>query len=420
MTDPGQQHAQYDVTGGLSVTPLIEEHRRLNARLGEFGGWQMPLWYAGASEEHAAVRAAAGLFDIGHMGITEITGPESQDFLGAVTTADVPSIEVGRCRYTFLLDPDGLPIDDDIIYRLSRSRFLLVVNAANAQKVHRWLDATVSGQKPLDPDDASSARQFDATLRDLAAPSAGGDRLAGIALQGPESAAALAELTETPELPEALARFELSRTTLLGAPAILSRTGYTGEPVGYEIFLPARNAPDLWRAILDLGEGRGVLPAGLAARDSLRIEAGLPLYGHELAGPHEITPPAAGYERFVDFGKDFFVGRDALLAREQGRLRQIVRFRLNRAAARAIRAGDPVGSRRGTMVGWVTSCALAVDVQFGMAWIEHSAADEDTELLVYPARHLERSAELTDIAALEPGDRLPMHESATVLPRFRR
>ncbi|MGI5819203.1 MAG: glycine cleavage system aminomethyltransferase GcvT [Armatimonadota bacterium] len=401
-------------------TALMEEHRRLGARLAEFAGWEMPLWYAGASDEHAAVRRAAGLFDIGHMGIIEITGAEALRFADVVGTNAMSSLEVGRCRYTFLLDHDGLPLDDIIISRVGEDSLLAVVNAANAAKVWRWLDAIAAGRAPIDPADPASAREFELTLRELSAPSAGADRLTGMALQGPASAELLAALvTAAGGLPE-LPRFALAETELLGSAAIISRTGYTGESTGYEIFVHPEDAPDLWRAILKGGAERGVLPAGLAARDSLRIEAGLPLYGHELAGPHEITPSGAGYERFVDFDREFFIGREALLRREQERGEQIVRFRLDRDGARAIRGDDPVGSRRGQMVGRVTSCAPVGDTQIGMAWVDRTMAREGTELLLYPARHLERSADSRDVAALQPGDRLPMHEPATVLPRFPR
>ncbi len=386
-------------------TPLIEEHRRLGARFAQFAGWEMPLWYTGASEEHQAVREAAGLFDIGHMGVIELNGRDAERFLDYVGTADASAIDARRCRYAFLLDPDGLPLDDVILYRLANDRFLAVVNAANADRVREWL--------------TQESTRYEVALSDLTAVSAGADRLTGMALQGPVSAEVLAGLVDAPRGPAELARFELTEGTVLGARAIISRTGYTGASIGYELFVPSDRAVEIWRAILEAGGARGVRPAGLAARDSLRIEAGLPLYGHELAGPHEITPLGAGYARFVDFEKGEFVGREALLKREQEREFEIVRFRLD-AGARAIRAEDPAGSRRGQMVGWVTSCAAVGEAQIGMAWIDRRLAREGTELLLYPARHLERSADLSDAGALTPGDRLPLHESATVIPRFPR
>jgi len=389
--------------GGPRQTPLIEEHRRLGGRLIEFAGWELPVWYSSASEEHAAVREAAGLFDIGHMGVLEIAGERADVFLEAVTTAEVARIEIGRCHYTFVLDPTGLPIDDIIVYRLAAERFLAVVNAANHERVWAWL--TGFDERP--------------ELRDLTDPTAGPERLCGMALQGPASARVLAELADGADL-AAMRRFAFVEATVAGAPALVSRTGYTGERVGFELFAHPERAPHLWRAILAAGAPHGVLPAGLGARDSTRIEAGLPLYGHELAGRHEITPLGAGYERFVAIDKPCFVGREGLLERERQRRCEVVRFRLDGGGARAIRAGDPVASRRGEMVGWVTSCALAGERQVGMAWVQRGAARAGAELLLYPARQAERSVALSDLALLRLGDRLPLHEGATVLPRFPR
>ncbi len=402
------------------TTALIDEHGRLGARMAQFAGWEMPLWYAGASQEHAAVREAAGLFDIGHMGVLEVAGEDAAGFLDAVSTARASRLEVGRCRYTFLLGHDGLPLDDVIICRMAPERFIAVVNAANAATVREWLTGLAEGRIPprggtTDPD---SAREFALSLRDLTAHSLGDERLTGMALQGPVSAEVLGGLVEAQVALDAMPRFAITEATLLGARAIVSRTGYTGEAVGYELFVRAGDATRVWRAVLEAGEPLGVVPAGLAARDSLRIEAGLPLFGHELAGPHEITPLGAGYARFVELGKDFFVGREGLIAREAERRFEVVRFSLDDAGSRAIRADDPVGSRRGQMVGRVTSCALAGEVQLGMAWIDRKLAREGAELLLYPARHLERSADVSDVAALQPGDHLPLHEAATVLPRF--
>ncbi len=402
------------------VTPLIDEHRQLGARFAEFAGWEMPLWYAGASEEHRAVREAAGVFDIGHMGVFEVSGPGAAAFLDVVTTGRISAVEISRCRYAFLLGHEGLPVDDIIVTRLARERFIAVVNAANAESAWRWLAGLGAGETPLDSGDPSSAREFDASLRNLTAPERGGDRLVGMALQGPASAAVLAALIEpTPDL-LAMPRFSVIEATVLGTDALVSRTGYTGEAVGYEVFVGAEDAPRIWRAILAEGESAGVQPAGLAARDSLRIEAGLPLFGHELAGPHEITPQGAGYARFVEMDRGFFVGREALAERERARDCEIVRFRLDSDRARAVRGDDIVGSRRGQMVGWVTSCAPVGDTQFGMAWVDRRIAREGGELLIYPARHLKRAADLSDASALRRGDRLPMHEAATVLPRFPR
>lgn len=391
-------------TDGPQRTALFEEHRRLGGRMIEFAGWELPVWYTSVSAEHAAVRAAAGLFDIGHMGVLEIAGPGAAGFLEYATTARASAIVVGRCHYSFVLDETGLPIDDIILYRTGEERFVAVVNAANHERVRSWL-----GGLPM----------AGAQLRDRSGPEAGNDRRAGIALQGPASARVLAEaLGSAGDAVGSLRWFELAEIDLDGSAALVSRTGYTGERVAFEVFAHPDIVPALWRRILEVGEPEGVLPAGLGARDSLRIEAGLPLFGHELAGRHEITPLGAGYGRFVEMDHEF-VGREGLLAREAERRCEVVRFGLDEAGARAIRADDPVASKRGELAGWVTSCAPAGERQIGMAWIDRRVGREGAELLIYPARQAERSVALADVGALALGDRMPVHEAARVLRRFR-
>lgn len=388
----------------LRRTSLFEEHRRLGGRMIEFAGWELPVWYTGVAAEHAAVRTAAGLFDIGHMGVLEITGSGAAGFLEYATTARASAIAVGRCHYTFVLDETGLPLDDIILYRMGAERFLAVVNAANAERVRGWLSGLLTAG---------------AELRDLSGPEAGADQRRGIALQGPASARVLAEaLGAAGAAAPGLRWFELTEIELNGTSAVLSRTGYTGERVGFEILGHPDALPALWRRILEIGGPEGVLPAGLGARDSLRIEAGLPLFGHELAGRHEITPLGAGYARIVDLEHEF-VGREGLLAREAERRCEVVRFGLDDPGARAIRADDPVASKRGELAGWVTSCALAGERQVGMAWLDRRVGREGAKLLIYPARQAERAVSPADLSALALGDRMPVHETATVLPRFR-
>ncbi len=408
---------------GVRETPLAAEHERLGARMIDFAGWRLPVWYSGVGEEHAAVREAAGLFDIGHMGLIEIAGPGAAELLDVVATGRARDCAVGGCRYTFLLDPDGLPLDDIIICRRDGDDFLAVVNAANAERVWAWLQAVVAGECLVDARFPHHRVEAEVTLRDLRAESAGDDRLVGMALQGPASAEVLQRVRGGARATapfRALGRFEFAEDRFADIPALISRTGYTGEAVGYELFVHPDAAAELWRALLVAGEEPGVLPAGLGARDSTRIEAGLPLFGHELAGPHEITPGGAGYGRFVRLDKAFFVGRQALIERERARTSRIARFRLDGDRARAIRAGDPVGSRRGELVGWVTSCAPAGDRQVGLAWLDERAATVGAGLLVFPARQAERSVAMSALDELSVGDRVPLHESATVIPRFLR
>jgi len=408
---------------GLRETPLIGEHERLGGRLIDFEGWRMPVWYTSIAEEHAAVREGAGLFDIGHMGLIEVSGARAVDFLEAAATNRAAELEPGCCHYTFLLAPDGLPLDDIIVCRAGEERFIMVVNASNARRVWSWLTAVVSGEVAIDRDRPHIQVDLPVSLRDLTDESAGDDRLTGMALQGPSAAPVMDALLDSAPAASAarsLSRFRLCRAELGGIPAVISRTGYTGEEIGYELFVHPDHAANLWRRILELGRDLGVRPAGLGARDSTRVEVGLPLFGHELAGPHGITPVGAGYGRFVRLDKPFFIGRSALLERERERTARIVRFRLDDEGARAIRAGDPVASHRGELIGWVTSCALAGDRQIGMAWLEERAARVGSRLLLFPSRQAQRSRALADLEALSVGDRLPVQESATVVPRFPR
>lgn len=407
----------------LRETPLIAEHERLDARLIEFAGWRMPGWYTSVAAEHAAVREAAGLFDLGHMGVVELSGERVADFLEAVTTGRMQRLRRGECHYTYLLTPDGLPLDDIILYRRAEDCFLAVVNAANASRVLDWLTGVTAGEYVITEAAPHRRAPGRVQVRDLTARSAGDDRLMVMALQGLASGEVLCDLTDAPRAACAaltLGRFEFLEARLGDIPAFVSRTGYTGEAIGYELMVHPSHAAALWRRLLEVGDDRGVMPAGLGARDSLRIEAGLPLYGHELAGPHEITPPGAGYSRFVSAEKPFFVGRDALLRREADRSQQIVRFRVDEEGVRAIRSGDPVASSRGECVGHVTSCAPVEGRQVGMAWVDRRVAVEGSGLLLFPARQLQRSAPAREAGELSPGDRMPIHVHATVVRRFPR
>ncbi len=318
-----------DAEGGAGRrTPLHAEHVAAGARFTSFAGWELPLSFGGILREHRAVRERAGLFDVSHMGRLEVTGPGAAAALDRLLTADVEGLAVGRGRYTLLCSPAGGVLDDLIAYRLGEERFLLVVNAANAVRDRRWME-------------------------DNAAPGAAVTNVTGatalVALQGPRAAAILAGAGGRWE---GLARFAVAEGELAGAPALAARTGYTGED-GFEIMVPAPAAPAVWRRLLESGRREGLEPAGLGARDTLRLEAGLPLYGHELR--EDVSPLEAGLERFVCWTKDF-VGREALAAeRERGPARRLVGLRLERVEAGGIpRSGHPV-LEEGEPVGTVTS-----------------------------------------------------------------
>jgi glycine hydroxymethyltransferase len=227
-------------------------------------------------------------------------------------------------------------------------------------------------------------------------------------------------LIEDPGLARTFARLrrsEFIETEILGRPLIISRTGYTGEEIGFEFYIHPQGAVLLWQRLLEAGDDLGLKPAGLGARDSTRTEAGLPLYGHELAGPHNISPLEAGYGPFVKFHKPFFIGRKALLEKETKREMEILRFRLNTKGGRMLKQGDLVVDKRGRYIGTVTSCALVDGYQLGMAYAKRKYNREGTQIGLFALpRGEERPGK--PIGDLALGDTVPLHQEATVLTRF--
>ena len=272
----------------VALTPLVETHRSLGARLIEFGGWLMPVQYTGILEEHRAVRERAGLFDLSHMGELFVEGPDAGPALAAALVSDPPSLAVGRAHYSMICTPTGGILDDLIVYRLAPERFLVVANAANAHVVSDEL--------------AERLRGFGAVLDDRSLATA------LLAIQGPESGAVLQPLTGIDLA--ALRYYAIAEGSVAGIQALVARTGYTGED-GFEIFVEWGRAAELWASLVDAGRKRGVIPCGLGARDTLRLEAGMPLYGNEL--DTETNPFEAGLGRIVKLDKPAdFVGRAAL------------------------------------------------------------------------------------------------------------
>jgi len=281
MTDP---HA-------LRRTPLTSVHERLGAMLTGFAGWLMPLRYGSETAEHNAVRTAAGLFDLSHMGEITVTGPQAAAALDYALVGQPSALAPGRARYTMICAPDGGIIDDLIVYRLSEDEFLVVANAANTPAVFQAL--------------ADRAGEKDARVADRTAD------YALIALQGPHAERILAPLTDADLA--GVKYYASYPATVAGTSVLLARTGYTGED-GFELFTPPEQAERVWDALSAAGAADGLVPAGLAARDTLRLEAGMPLYGHEL-GP-DLTPFDAGLGRVVKLDKPGdFVGRAALAER---------------------------------------------------------------------------------------------------------
>jgi aminomethyltransferase len=274
-------------------TPLTAVHQSLGASLTDFAGWLMPLRYRSETAEHNAVRTAAGLFDLSHMGELMVTGNEAGEALDYALTGQPSALQPGRARYTMICAADGGVIDDLIVYRLTDTEFLVVANASNAPVVAAEL--------------ADRASAFAAAVTDRS------EHYALIAIQGPRSAGILARLTDT-ELDQV--RYYASYPAVVaGSQVMLARTGYTGED-GFELFTQPQDADRMWQALTEAGAGDGLIPAGLAARDTLRLEAGMPLYGNELS--RDVTPFDAGLGRVVKLDKPGdFVGRAALAERAQ-------------------------------------------------------------------------------------------------------
>ena len=291
-------------TLALKRTPLHEIHRDLGAKMVDFGGWDMPLEYSGIREEHRAVRERAGLFDVSHMGEFEVEGPDALAFIQRLTTNDVSKLEPARIHYSAMLTPQGTFIDDLLVYRRGGGRYLLVVNAGNTPKDFAHAQEI--------------ARSYDVKLRNAS------DDWALIALQGPRAEAILAPLTEADLA--AIPYYGFVEGTVSGAPAIISRTGYTGEK-GFELYLDPADAPRLFRELLDAGRNDGILPAGLGARDTLRLEAKMALYGHDI--DDTVTPLEADLSWIVKMGKGDFEGREALARqKEHGLSKKLAGFEL--------------------------------------------------------------------------------------------
>ncbi|MFF9866951.1 glycine cleavage system aminomethyltransferase GcvT [Streptomyces sp. NPDC013953] len=339
------------------LTALDALHRALGATMTDFAGWDMPLRYGSERDEHNAVRTKAGLFDLSHMGEITVTGPQAAALLDHALVGNIGGVAVGRARYTMICREDGGILDDLIVYRLAGTEYMVVANASNAQVV---LDALTE-----------RAAGFDAAVRDDR------DAYALIAIQGPESPGILKSVTDA-DL-DGLKYYAGLPGTVAGVPALIARTGYTGED-GFELFVEPQHAEKLWQALTEAGRDAGLIPCGLSCRDTLRLEAGMPLYGHELST--SLTPFDAGLGRVVKFEKEGdFVGREALAAAaERAQIappRKLVG--LVAEGRRVPRAGMQVVAD-GTVIGEVTSGAPSPTLgrPIAMAYVDAAHAAPGT------------------------------------------
>ena len=357
----------------LRRTPLDAIHRALGARMAAFGGWEMPIQYTGIIEEHRTVRSAAGLFDLSHMGELHVSGPGAAAALAGALVTDPGRLRPGRAHYSMICAEDGGVLDDLIVYRLGEDRFLVVPNAGNAELVAAALRERIAG-RPATLDDRSAATAL-------------------VAVQGPAAVPIIAALTDA-DL-GALRYYGILEAEVAGYPALLARTGYTGED-GFEIFVPAEAAADLWERCLVAGGAHGILPVGLGARDTLRLEAGMPLYGHELE--RDVTPWEAGLGRVVHLDRpEAFVGRAALEAARTAPRRRLVGLVLrDRGIARqgypVHRPGEP------EPCGTVTSGTLSptLGVAIAMAFVP-PGADAPGTMLEVGVRAMQVPAEVVPL-----------------------
>ncbi|MDE0219100.1 MAG: glycine cleavage system aminomethyltransferase GcvT [Spirochaetaceae bacterium] len=342
----------------LLRTPLHAAHERLGARMVPFAGWSMPVQYAGIVAEHRAVRTAAGLFDVSHMGEIDVAGPGAAACVTRLACLDIGRLAVGAARYSLILDDAGGVIDDVIVYRLGEDRYRIVANAANTGVVAEHARAVAAGLSGVD-------------LRDRSA------EFGLIAIQGPRAEAIL-QCVAAADL-AAIGIYRCREMDVAGVPALVARTGYTGED-GFELFAAAGRTEALWTALLEAGASAGLQPAGLGARDTLRLEASFPLYGHELT--REVSPLEVGLGRFVSTG-DAYVGASAIAAqRTAGVARCLACLKID---GRAIaRAGFAITTIGGEPAGMVMSGGYApwLELSVAMGLVGRAHAAVGGELLV--------------------------------------
>jgi aminomethyltransferase len=310
-------------------TPLHHHHVALNAQLTDFAGWQMPLKYGSETTEHCTVRRDVGLFDLSHMGEIYVSGEQAVEFLNFALVSDISKVKVGKAKYTMICDPSGGAIDDLVVYRLGEEDFMVVANASNANTVAAELTHRAHGFAVSVID-----RSLDTGL---------------VAIQGPNAKTKLAKFVSM-EIIDELKNYSCIETEIDSIPILLARTGYTGED-GFEIFASVDQIAKIWELFI----AQQITPIGLAARDTLRLEAGMPLYGHELN--LEITPIHAGLSRIVAFDKPDFIGKTALVELSSKIDRKLIGIELE--TRRIARAGLNLLDESGQVVGQVTSGAFS-------------------------------------------------------------
>lgn len=366
----------------LKRTPIYPEYEKHGAKTIDFGGWDLPVQFSSIKHEHEITRTKAGLFDVSHMGEIFVKGPKSEQFLQEMVTNDVSKLEVNRAQYTFMCYENGGTVDDFLVYKLSDEEYLLVVNAANIDKDFEWLIQHNTYGDDVRIENAS-------------------DAYALLALQGPHAENVLQKVVNTDLSEIKMFRFlDHVNIPTIDAEALISRTGYTGED-GFEIYIEASKGAALWNLLLEVGEEEGIEPVGLGARDTLRFEVGLPLYGQELS--KEITPLEAGlkFAVKVDKGVDF-IGSDVLKEQsEQGLRRKLVSIEM---IDKGIPRTDYDVLVNGEKVGFVTSGTQSPTLgkNIGMALIDEKYAEVGSEVTIQ-VRKRQLKAEVVRTPFYKPG-----------------
>lgn len=339
----------------LQKTPLYSVYKD-ESTIVDFAGWALPLQFEGIAQEHVAVREKAGLFDVSHMGELEVKGKDAENFLQGMFTNDLSTLEVGKAIYGFFCMETGGVVDDLLIYKFSDTEFFLVTNAANAIKDYNWLK--------------SHQESYEVEINDL------GPSICQLALQGPKAEEILQNLTDMNLSTIPFLGFKRS-VMIQGIPCIISRTGYTGED-GFEIFTDVKFGVDLWQLLIETGESYGLQPTGLGCRDTLRFEAGLPLYGHEISD--EITPIEAGLGHFVKLNKASFIGKEVLAKQKtEGVERKLIGFEL---LGKGVPRQGYLIEKDGEHIGEVTTGYLSPTLKksIGMALVKAEYSTIGTEL----------------------------------------
>ena len=437
-------------------TKLYDKHVELTGgrNMADFAGYTMPLWYSSIKAEHEAVRSAAGIFDCTHMGVLEITGADAGEFLNLLTANNIGNLADGQAQYSFLPTDEGRVIDDLIVYRYSVDKYLMVVNAANDREVQIWLknwvsaavngaltEAAQGGGYPItdaglkasgdsaEPGRSANGdgqstngdgtgRKLDVELRDLRDDSVGTDGRLVMPVQGPQSKEIILSLIADQgqkEKFESLGSFEFCEVDVCGSKAFVCSTGYTGSKVGYEFLVSPQACGDLWDAVI----AAGAVPCGLGARDSLRIEAGLPLYGHELEGEHKISPFQAGYGWAVALDKGWFVGCEEFRNRAENFEMRIYRLELDGSrGVRPVRENDGVLKEDGTCVGAILSSVKVDDKQVALVLAQVGSLKAGEKVGGYYVARNERHVKQGRVASCVVGDKYEADLTGEATKRF--